>query len=234
MRACWTCLLAAGLGVPATAGPDPAAQPQPRDYKDVSLKELGVEPVPAKKDPKTGFVVGGQNPTSRIAQLPEINGRKVAKLEKDMRPGALSRSGFLGRDESLLEVLAADNRFVVDEHGLTHQELALHLRVLAAVGLRQLLKKADGSPVTYHGRRFRVEVALARGYQDSPFSDDTRSNTDVTLHNLDNGKKLKYSLLVPLMMERYGFYEGHGTPYRVEPRAVLEVLDFLPAKAKKR
>jgi hypothetical protein len=33
------------------------------------------------------------------------------------------------------------------------------------------------------------------------------------------------------MVERYGFYEGKGTSYRVDPRAVLEVFDFLkPAK----
>jgi hypothetical protein len=29
------------------------------------------------------------------------------------------------------------------------------------------------------------------------------------------------------MIRRYGFYEGKGTPYRVDPRKVLEVLDFL-------
>jgi hypothetical protein len=42
-----------------------------------------------------------------------------------------------------------------------------------------------------------------------------------------------YSLLVPEMIVRYGFYEGKGTPYRVDPRDVLEVFDFLK-KAKKR
>ena len=51
-------------------------------------------------------------------------------------------------------------------------------------------------------------------------------------HNLDNGKKIAYSLLVPHMIERYGFYEGKGTPYRVEPRTVFQVLDFLKQKGK--
>jgi hypothetical protein len=33
------------------------------------------------------------------------------------------------------------------------------------------------------------------------------------------------------MVERYGFYEGKGTRFRVDPRAIVEVLDFLaPAK----
>ena len=57
------------------------------------------------------------------------------------------------------------------------------------------------------------------------------TNCDATVWNLENGKKLNYSLLVPHLIERYGFYEGKGTPYRVEPRAILEVFDFLkPAK----
>src|SRR5262249_35493691 len=39
------------------------------------------------------------------------------------------------------------------------------------------------------------------------------------------------ALLVPYMIERYGFYEGKGTSYRVEPRQVVEVFDFLKTKA---
>ena len=38
--------------------------------------------------------------------------------------------------------------------------------------------------------------------------------------------------LVPLMIERYGFYEGTGTPYRVDPQQILKVLDFLKSNSK--
>jgi hypothetical protein len=34
------------------------------------------------------------------------------------------------------------------------------------------------------------------------------------------------------MVERYGFYEGKGTPYRVEPKQIVEVLDFLKKPTK--
>jgi len=36
------------------------------------------------------------------------------------------------------------------------------------------------------------------------------------------------------MIERYGFYEGKGTSYRVEPKQVVELFDFLKVKAKKK
>ena len=47
------------------------------------------------------------------------------------------------------------------------------------------------------------------------------------MQNVVTGKRITFSLLVPHMIERYGFYEGKGTPYRVDPAQALEVLDFL-------
>jgi hypothetical protein len=192
---------------------------------------LGVKLVPAKQDARTHFVVGGKNATVLIATLTEINGRTIAQLEKDMRPGAASEvgssAGFLGKDEPLLEVLIADNKFVVDQNRLTHQEIAKHLHVIGAIGDRIGEKE-----FLYQGRRFRVKSIYSRGEQLSPFYDGTTTGTQVRVSNLDNGKTLDYSLLVPHMVERYGFYEGKGTPYRVEPRKVLEVFDFLSVKGK--
>ncbi len=213
------------------------ADDQPKDYKNVDPIDLGVQPVPLKTDPKTGFKVGGKNPTDLVAKLSEINGRPIAELEADMRPGAQtevgSAKGFLGPEESLLKILATDNAFVVDELGLTHQELARHLRVLTAIGLKRVLEaeKADkpsaSDPFLYHGRRFQTSFVFYRGYQLSPFKDGTKTDTNATLTNVDSGKTIKFSLLVPEMMERYGFYEGTETPYRLNPSDITAVLDFL-------
>jgi len=221
-------LFVAGLQGPGDSAP---GQQSAKDFTSVDLAKLGVKLVQPAKDPTTGFIVGGKNRTSLLKTLTEINGRTIADLEKDMRPGAASEvgseKGFLGADERLLDVLQQDNRYVVDELGLSHQELARHLRILAAIGA-----KIHSEEFLYHGRRFKVtgmDRATA-GSQLSPFRDGTRANQDATVHNLENGKKVGYSLLVPQMIERYGFYEGKGTPYRVEPRTVVEVLDFLKAK----
>ena len=220
----------AGLFVVAAAALPVPGQEAPEDFTKVDPEKLGVKPVPAKKDPTTGFVVGGKNATALIRKLTEINGRKIASLEKDMRPGAASRAGFLGKGERLLDVLALDNAYVIDELGLTHQELARHLRLVGAVGLKLRINKGP-TEFTYHGRKYKVKVECFRGYQDSPFEDGTKTNCNATLWNLGNGKQIHYSLLVPEMIVRYGFYEGKGTPYRVDPRAVLAVFDFIkPAR----
>lgn len=200
------------------------------DFTHPDLKQLRIEFVKPKKE-KTGFIIGGKNPTALIRTLQSINGRTIAELEKDMRPGAESkvgtRKGFLGEGESLLAVLEMDNRYVVDELGLTHQELARHLHILGAIANQE--EKGEKT-FTYHGRRFHVKVVRFRGVAHSPFYDGTKTNVNATITNLDTGKKLTLSLLVPHLIERYGFYEGRGTPYRVEPRDVLAVLDFLKSK----
>ncbi len=194
------------------------------DFTDVRLASLKLTAVPEKKDEKTGFVVGGKNATPLIAKLTEINGLTIAELEQEMRPGAASTAGFLGADEDLLKVLAKDNDFVTETLKKTHQELALHLRIIAAIGSK------EHEPFLYHGGRFKVSFIYSRGYQDSPFRDGTRASSEAIVENLASGKKLKYSLLVPDMIERYGFYEGKGTSYRVDPKDIVEVLDFLKKK----
>jgi hypothetical protein len=202
-----------------------------KDFTGVDPVSLGVKPVPAKEDTRTRFVVGGKNSTALISTLKEINGRTIAALENDMRPGADSEvgsdSGFLGKDEALLEILATDNKVVVDGLGMTHQELAKHMHVLGALG-----GKVGNAEFLYHGRHFRVTLLPTRGYQLSPFHDGTKTSADVVVRNVSNGKEIRYSLLVPFMVERYGFYEGRGTPYRVDPGKLLEVFDFLGKPAK--
>ena len=215
--------LAVGLLAAAVSAMPLAAQDAKRieDYSRIDIKSVTPE-----KDPKTGFVIGGKNATSLILGLTEIYGRRIGDLEKDMRPGAYATKGFLGGEERLVELLAEDNRYVVDELGLTHQELGKHLRALGEIS-----SKAGRKEFRYQGRRFKGTVRRSQWHQASPFRDGTITHGLAIVDNLDNEKRLEYSLLMPDLIERYGFYEGKGTPYRLDPRKILEVLDFVkPAK----
>ncbi len=196
-----------------------------KDYATVDPAELGIKAVTPKEDPKTGFLVGGKNTTERIKQLTELAGLSIDDLEQNMRPGSLSTAGFLGKDERLLDILALDNSYAVDELKLTHQQLARPLLVLGAVARRDAVEKPK--EVTYRGRQFRIQATITQVSVKSPFEDDTTTNCVATVENLATRKKLTYSLLVPVMIERYGFYEGKGTRYRLDPRKIVEVFDFL-------
>jgi hypothetical protein len=202
------------------------------DFTKVEPEKLGVAFVKPMKDAKTGFLVGGKNATKLIRQLKEINGRNIADLERDMRPGNNSTAGFLGKDEALLEILALDNDFVLEKHGLTHQELARHLHILGAIAAKHAPAKdgKTGYTFLYHGKKLEVKYLVFKFFAKSPFEDGTKTNEEVTVTNLGTGKKLVFARLVPHMIERYGFYEGKGTRFRVDPQQILEVLDFIPSK----
>ena len=220
------------LAVFATTGVPAQEGGSLKDFTNIKLEEFGIKPVEPKKDATTGFIAGGKNATELIKGLSEINGKPIADLEKVMRPGAASVAGFLGKNEKLLEVMAADNEYVVDKLGSTHQELAHHLHAMGAVWLWQLKNKQLETEFLYHGRKFKVEGTATFGFQDSPFDDGTKSGSDIIVHNLSNSKKVGYGLLVPYMVERYGFYEGKGTSYRLDPRKVVDVFDFIKGKKK--
>ncbi len=231
-----TCLSALVPPIHAQEASKDSNVPDLADY--LSLCENLVIPDPAKKDPKTGLVVSGKNHTTLIQGLSEINGRTISELEIDMRPGANSEvgseKGFLGSEEKLRDVLTADNKYVVDKLELTHQILAKHLHAMGTIGYWQYQHGKRDAEFVYNGRRFRVKMVTSRGFQLSPFLDGTKSASDITVHNLDSDKVLEYSLLVPYMIERYGFYEGKGTTYRVEPEKVVELFDFLKVRLDKK
>lgn len=225
------------------------------DISRLTAQDLGFEFRTPYTEPDTGFNVGGVNSTDAIRELTSLNGIPIEDLEKQMRPGAPpdiydsnaswppdygSHAGFLGDDEGLLEVLAADNASVVDELKLTHQELARPLLLIgyyaqhvnAEYDLHAQSVNEDSFPgapmlgVRYGGCRLKIGVLSWGGTQWSPFRDETFTYSDVWAQNVRTGKTLRYSLLVPHMIERYGFYEGHGTSYRVDPRDIIELLEL--------
>lgn len=112
--------------------------------------------VEEKRDPNIGFVVGGKNPTALLEKLTELNGRTIGQLDQVMHPVAAAEKGFLGPEERLLEVLAADNQFT-SEQRLTRQQLARALRLLAAIG-----GKRQDEEFLSRGRRYRVVAILSR------------------------------------------------------------------------
>jgi hypothetical protein len=187
-----------------------------RLLKEVAPEFLKISSVEEITD-ASGFVVGGMNLTDAIRGLRELQGRKISSLEVHMRDRKFSSAGFLADGESLIDVLANDNDYVTGL-GLSHQELANHLKYAMAISNLKF-----GSEFEYRGSLFRVECTQFCGFQMSPFRDDTIASSDYSLVNLSNGKRLFFSELVPQMAERYGFYEG-SVSHRVEPKDIVELF----------
>ncbi len=249
-----------------------------------SVIDPTIEPMEVRVDPQTGFKYGGVNTTSDIRGLKSINGEFIGELEMMMRPKRTghygSIEGFLGHTESLLDVMAADNDWVLGK-GLTHQQLAKVLKSVLWVTFtlmpRDLWKEfmekmrsndelrkfeheyGEEAALRYYfhekglgeiyeekiqhtsysrashivewvnkrGQRFAAIGLQSFGTQGSPFRDSLAGSREAMVINLDKKTYLEIADLVPELIEKYGFYEGHGTPYRVSPQDIVRVFDFL-------
>ena len=192
--------------------------------EDYPLEELGIQFFKETVDPKTGFKVGGVNATEVIRNLKSINDIPVEELQADMKPwpsmdSAHSMHGFLGQDDFLLDTMATDNDDVL-ERDLNHQLLAKPLRYMVASAIK------DCRRVVYKGVVYELDLGGSQGIQHSPFRDDTGTTCDLTVRNIETGKEIKFSLLLVDMIERYGFYEGKGTSYRLEPSDIIEIFNL--------
>lgn len=190
----------------------------PVDPYSLLMKEL-VSNKHLEKD-QDDFQIRGKNDTDAIKKLKKINGISIPALEQFMK-SSLSFSGFLGREERLLDVLAQDNKFVVDENNLTHVDMARPLKLIMKFHMAGMLP--DHECFLFGGKVFLLKVNCYMGYQDSPFLDGTTSRRDYNIWNLTDGTAVSFSGLVPDMIERYGFYEG-DTKYRLPPEKILEVF----------
>jgi hypothetical protein len=191
---------------------------EPARIPDLTGLEFKISPVLPNKDPKTGFVTGGSNPTALIERLSEINGQPINELEK-----WLKQEGFLREQDRLLEIMATDNR-ATEALGVSHQELARHLKVM--------YKAPDYFQCAcyYHNTRFIVKFERYFDSEGCPLGVTGVPMTYVSVKNVDNKQQIRYSLLTMHLIDRYGFYGRKEEKDWVDPQRIVEVFDFLKKK----
>jgi hypothetical protein len=158
----------------------------------------------------------------------------AGEIEARMRPGRLSRLGFLGPDEHLADVLARDEATMRDL-GLSHIQLA---GILA-----DLLGRAEGSPrrrITVD-QRFDVSVTIYKGFQLCPWAASPHrgqcdaaggprfASLDWTIRNLRTGQQEHGPGLLEHLVGAHHFFEGEQSPYRVPPASLAALLELHPA-----
>lgn len=193
--------------------------------REIRVDELGIVSFAPRME-SSGFTIGGANSTDTIWRLESIGKLSIEQLEHRMRPDQDSDAGFLGSNEKLLEVMANDNDYVLAQN-LTHQDLAEPLFYIEQLFRQGYIARDHASMFSFKGSRYRIEVDEYNGPQFSPFRDGTSTNLDVQIKNLTNGETMEASLLLPYMIQRYGFYEGKGTSYRLSPETIIKVFPFL-------
>jgi hypothetical protein len=148
---------------------------------------------------------------------------QMTKAQRAMRPGHISLPGFMGADARDLSRLLDDDHEAVKRLNLTHAAIARRMQELRRAGEAGLGDFVAVPPC------FEVRVDAVRGRLPCPFGErGLHAKTYVTVRNLALGREISYSELGIHLIGVHGFYEGAGSPYRLEPEALATILDIRP------
>ena len=148
-----------------------------------------------------------------VKQSPHLDG-----VESEM--GRIGMGSFLGTDKrKLTEILSHDHEGITSL-GLAHEEIARRLEEITLAA-----KKAMGDLVIL-GDRYEVRAREARGMIPCPWGhrDGLFPKSHVVLKDRKSGETLIWSDLSVHMIRRHGFYQGKGSPFRLEPASVKKVF----------
>ena len=142
-------------------------------------------------------------------------------VEQNMVPGEISKSGFLGNDERKLVDILLDDGQAVTGLGLTHKILADRMEELTEKG-----REGFGNPVLVDGY-LQVTVDDSRGTIACPFQHmGMYPKENVKAVNTKTGESVFWTALNIHMIREHGFYQGKGSPFRIEPLDLIRVLEI--------
>ncbi len=146
---------------------------------------------------------------------------EYTKAQANMQPGVITSDGFLGDDDRpIIEIIQSDE-VKMKKLGLDFDETADLMEKLMEKG-----RKGLGEPVTVD-EKWLVQVSEARGFLASPFEDGIFRKVNAAVRRKDlPGKELLYSSLSLHLFRKYHFLQGAGSPFRLEPKEIKEILDL--------
>lgn len=143
-------------------------------------------------------------------------------IQANLMPGSLSAHGFIGEDSrNLTDILRADAKSL-KQTGITQQALADKMQELTDFGMRGL-----GQPMPMDSC-FEIVVEDYMGKLPCPFRDNTKVNIRQTrVRRLDTGVIMCWTDLNIHMIREHGFFEGHGSKYRLDPDELVRFLGMI-------
>jgi hypothetical protein len=141
-------------------------------------------------------------------------------IQRQMLPGVITLSGFLGSDtRPLIDILIEDEGTVL-RADTTHQAIAEKMQYFRDAGIGGL------GEFMHLDDRFDVRVDSVRGKLPSPFGGPGMyEKVNTTVVNKALGKEITYTDLHIHFVKDHGFYEGKGSLFRLEPTDLIEILE---------
>ena len=136
-----------------------------------------------------------------------------------MRSSKFSASGFLGTDKRNLWEIIDTDAAAIAKAGRTMEEVAQRMQEITNLG-----KAGLGDWVAVRPE-LEVSVDDNRGMVPCPWPHHVRCLKRITtVRHTGSGRKIMWSELNIHLIKAHGFFEGKGAPFRIEPRALLDMI----------
>jgi hypothetical protein len=138
------------------------------------------------------------------------------KLENMLKSSKFSSSGFMGTDRRNLWEIIEEDAAQVARSGKTMEELASRMQYITNAGVEGLGEWVEIDP------KLRVMVDDNRGVVPCPWPHHARCLKRITtVNNSETGTSLRWSELNIHLIKEHGFFEGIGSPFRIEPSVLI-------------
>ncbi len=142
-----------------------------------------------------------------------------AEMYSHLGPSRFSGLGFLGEDARDFEVILADDARTLERLGVSREQLVQELQEVYERAL-----KAGGDPVPA-GPGSVAECLECRGRIPSPFpGEGTFPKHQVRVFRAQRAESLVITPLALHLIERHGFFQGIGSPFRIDPARAVAML----------
>ncbi|MBC8217514.1 MAG: hypothetical protein H8E73_03525 [Planctomycetes bacterium] len=136
-----------------------------------------------------------------------------------LRSSKLVAGGFMGADSrSVAEIIGADT-CELTRLGYTTEQVTSRMQTItntAKAGLGNWVRIDD---------KCQAVVAEARGFTICPWPHSGHCAKRVTtIERLDSGETIHFSDLNIHMIAEHSFFEGKGSPFRIEPETLVGVI----------
>ncbi|HOH47492.1 MAG TPA: hypothetical protein PLX59_06585, partial [Candidatus Cloacimonadota bacterium] len=144
---------------------------------------------------------------------------KEKRIEHRLQPGVLTLSGFMGTDKRYWQEIVAADEAKLEELGITAEEIADRMQYFTDQSWDLFDRELE-----LEGK-FSVETEVVRGKLPCPFSHAGIYRKAFTiLTRIDTGESLRWSSLNLHLIRDHHFFEGIGSPFRLNPEDLVRIL----------
>ena len=140
-------------------------------------------------------------------------------IYQQLNPSHSSGRGFLGNDAREPEDIIADDQRTLDHLGINRERLVQALRSTYQAALRAEGEFADIAPGVH------AEFLACRGAIPCPFPGEGMfPKHQVRVCREKDGRSFTITPLSIYLIEKHGFFQGVGSPFRIDPGTAAEML----------